>query len=197
MPSASTFAHVALNNLGPLTTTYTAPASCATGTARVNIAFLTTPHALFEYSPDCTGQPVGDCVPSGAAIDSLASAALTTPAANAVFYYSPGLVCPSNWATMGAVAKAADGKFSTSGAFSATTPIPTRFFDPPLNIIMNAMDPGETAVVCCPRFVASAPAFLFLAFFYSSLSLFIYTHTYIYIYITSYIYVSHRRRTLS
>jgi hypothetical protein len=159
MPSITTAAQYALINLGPLTATFSAPSSCSTGTDHVFIGQTQpTGQPILEFSPDCTGKPQGDCFPSASRVDSAEAAALTNPAAQAVaFYYSPGLVCPSNWATAGAVAKSKDGSFSTSGVFSLSTPAPTVLQDPSLNVMMNAIDPGETAVACCPRYAAFPP----------------------------------------
>jgi hypothetical protein len=73
-------------------------------------------------------------------------------------FYSPGLICPAGWTTAGAAAKLGPSSSSVSGAFTPTNnAIPTGidgFFEPMLDVFVAALDPGETAVVCCPRFVA-------------------------------------------
>ncbi len=157
MPTATSFENFSLLNLCPLTTTYSAPASCSTGTDRVQVALATAPNSPLWY-PSCQGLKVSDCVPSGTARDALLPTFSTNPGLAIVEYHSPGVVCPANWATVGVVAKASDGSFNSTGVFSRppTTASPTyhrpgTFVELGLNVLMNAIDAGETAVVCCPR----------------------------------------------
>ena len=150
MPTATSTDGFTLTNLGPLTTTYTAPTSCSTALDHV---FITQPEERLWYGDGCELATYGDCVPSGSAIDARAPAVYSAVDIDEVYYHSPGIACPANWATVGVVAKASNGSFSSTGVFSPTA-LPTsghlgsQFG---LNVLMSAMDPGETAVVCCPR----------------------------------------------
>ncbi|KAH7119312.1 hypothetical protein EDB81DRAFT_816082 [Dactylonectria macrodidyma] len=69
-------------------------------------------------------------------------------------YHSPGLVCPAGWATVGTAAKLNPTSTIISGAFNLSDEIPTSshlgFFEPYLDVFLAALDPGETAALCCP-----------------------------------------------
>jgi hypothetical protein len=72
-----------------------------------------------------------------------------------IVYHSPGLVCPSDWATVGAAAKLSPTSTSISGAFNLSVAIPAGSnlgFEPEMDVMLAALEPGETAVLCCPRF---------------------------------------------
>ncbi len=157
MPFLSSSGSYTFSNLGPLTTTFSAAASCATGTDHAAVALVSTPgpEPLLDFSLDCSVRPLGSCFPSGPGVDSFASEVQTNPAAaTRIQYFSPGLICPSNWATIGTVGRATGiGGYTSTGVFTAPTPAPTQLFNPSLNILYNAIDPGETAVACCPRCV--------------------------------------------
>lgn len=76
-----------------------------------------------------------------------------------IVYHSPGLYCPSGWTTAGVAQRAGDGALSTSGIFtelSKALSIAEKQdlrFNPDMNLLLGALDKGETAAVCCPRFV--------------------------------------------
>ncbi|KIM92676.1 hypothetical protein OIDMADRAFT_185076 [Oidiodendron maius Zn] len=150
MPTATSLSAYSLINNGPLTTTFTAPASCSTA-YETFIAPASYP-SLFEWEAQCGWLPPADCNPSGSAIRSIDSSAEggNPTAGNIIVYYSPGLVCPSGWATVGAAAKLNPTSTSISGAFNLSGAIPTggnfEFFDPYLDIFVAALDPSETAV---------------------------------------------------
>ena len=95
MPTSS-FSSFSLSNLGPLTTTFTAPSSCATQ-SNVMLAYTELPFAPYWASscPNMYGTS-GDCHPSGTVYDEIVSsyAAETTgvittdmPQGN-IFYFS-------------------------------------------------------------------------------------------------------------
>jgi hypothetical protein len=148
-----------LINLGPLTTTYTPPAACATETARVAIARTNSVHNIAWFE-DCE-QPqfgtFGSCLPYGAERDADALASEQARHSSAVYYHSPGIACPESWTTAGVAARVGneysiDGIFGTTRAINLTTTIeivyPTT--NPVPNILREALEPSETAVVCCP-----------------------------------------------
>ena len=165
MPTATSLSAYSLINIGPLTTTFTAPASCSTA-YQTYIVSASDP-SLFLYGAQCDWLPPADCNPSGSAIRSIVSSAEdgSPTAGNIIVYNSPGLVCPSGWATVGVAAKLNPTSSSISGVFNLSGAIPTdgnyEFFEPYLDIVLAALDPSETAVVCCPRL---SPLFLTLIF---------------------------------
>lgn len=161
MPTATALLGWSLLNVGPLTTTFTAPASCATA-YRTLIAPATSP-AQFQWNVHCPWLPPVDCNPSGSVVRALVSSAEGPSPSDGRFipYNSPGLACPAGWATVGVAAKANPTSISVSGQFSQLGAIPTgadaTLFVPQLDAFLEALDPGETAVVCCPRLAPSPP----------------------------------------
>ncbi|KAH9208228.1 hypothetical protein DL95DRAFT_414975 [Leptodontidium sp. 2 PMI_412] len=155
MPTATSISGWSLLNVGPATTTFTEPASCATA-YRTVIAPATDP-ALPLWNVHCPWVPPADCNPSGSIVQSIISSAEGTNPTDGLFivYQSPGLVCPSGQATVGAAEKPNPTSISVSGAFNLSDAIPTGgsytvFFEPPLDVFLAALDPGETAILCCP-----------------------------------------------
>jgi hypothetical protein len=170
MPTATSAFQYALHNLGPLTATFTAAPTCATLTNFVHLGLATAPQAAV-FRNDCDGsnqRSAAGCLPSGSVLDSQFATALYTKVGNYdLNYFSPGLACPSGWTTAGSAAKgtASDTPIVTSGVFAAPSGFPSGFtvgpnterapkvFNPVNNVLMGALDPGETAVACCPEYV--------------------------------------------
>lgn len=154
-------------NLGPLTTTWTAPAACATITrppalARRNDGRIGVP--FYQQTCDINADPYNDCIPSGREMNSIYSTRRNDPARNNVnFYYSPANQCPSGWSTVGFGVRAETSFLSLSGVFANPTltldyGTSTRLnsqvtiaLEPSPNFFMSAMEPQETAIMCCPR----------------------------------------------
>lgn len=153
---------------GPLTTTYTAPSSCSTSYNQIAIGQNLTDdesHSTFFFP---TGNPcgpassIGNCVPSGTALDQWYTSWEANPdprSAYRVDYYSPGLVCPSGYATVGSATKLDGGAVTSSGpGFVLSTALPTnavwleRLQEVAPNVLLQAMDEEETAILCCPRY---------------------------------------------
>ena len=163
MPTATTISQYTLTNWGPLTTAFTADAACATQPANTVVALR---EALgVGYNVECGVPTVGaSCHPSGSKIDAYASLASNKIDRFIMGYFSPGLVCPFGWETVGLVAKASDGSVaSTWGIFerpaassSTSTSGGSRILhNPAVNAFTAAIDPGETGIACCPRLVRS------------------------------------------
>ena len=162
MPTATSLSGYSLFNNGPLTTTFTAPASCSTAYETM-IGDAETPTAiewLALAGPTCGYIAPADCNPSGSVIQSIDSSALgANPTADQIIvYHSPGLICPSGWVTVGAAAKINPTSTSISGVFNISVSLPTVnspivTFLPELDVVLAALDPGETAALCCPRSV--------------------------------------------
>lgn len=161
MPTATSISGYSLTNNGPLTTTFTAPLSCSTP-FDILLGYATEP-THFQWQAQCDFMPPADCNPSGSAIRSIVSSAGgSNPTADMILvYHSPGLVCPSGWSTVGAAAKLNPTSTSISGAFNQSDTIPTGSnlgsFEPELDVFLAALDYGETAIVCCPRFAPLPP----------------------------------------
>ncbi|KAI0024588.1 hypothetical protein F4780DRAFT_724262 [Xylariomycetidae sp. FL0641] len=156
MPSATTLSSYSFDNLGPLTTTWTAPESCATTVPQIQLAFTEIVTYPYIYS-DCNTPSQGDCVPSGTVIDAhykSAAMSLSTSAGlglDYMPYFSPGLACPGGWTTAGVAVKDATGSLSSTGVFAPSelsSQAPGMNFG--WNILMETLDNGETAAVCCP-----------------------------------------------
>ncbi len=160
MPTATTFENFQITNLGPLTATFTAPASCYTGgTGALAYASKALPEAVY-WANVCTLPTADACVPSGSAIAQWQSSHWLDVTQTLVPYYSPAVDCPAGWTTAGITARNTDGSPGTaSGAFSmnistATTTTPGLAgrpnFLPQQVALAQVLDPGETAVLCCP-----------------------------------------------
>lgn len=158
MPSVTTINGYTFNNLGPLTTTFTPPASCTTGTANLQIAVTDSEiSSLFlQYAQQCSTVAGLDCAPPGSKSHTQPTSTVNlnpTQIFNRV-YYSPGFYCPSGWSTAG-VAEYSNGTVTGLGVFK-TTATPTHYpdgpaeFELPGTLLMSLLDPSETAVVCCP-----------------------------------------------
>lgn len=168
MPTATSVSAFTLINNGPLTTTFTAPASCATE-YRTMAAVAGTPSYL-RWPVECEWLPPADCNPYGSAVRSIISSVQGSdnPVAGKVIeYHSPGLVCPSGWVTVGAAARPNPTSTSVSGVFVMSELVPTgggspRIVQQPyLDVLLDALDPGETAVACCPRSPTLPPILIF------------------------------------
>ncbi|OHE93095.1 hypothetical protein CORC01_11584 [Colletotrichum orchidophilum] len=162
MPSATStqLSQYVFSNLGPMTTVWTPPASCATPSPQLYLAFNDSATIYPQWLQKCETRDYGDCYPSGKAIDSAGSAASSAnDLANAgtIYYFSPASACPQGYTTVGVAAKNGAGDVSSSGAFVppvvtdpalAASLLP---WNPPNNVLMEALEGGETAVVCCPE----------------------------------------------
>jgi hypothetical protein len=161
MQTATSLSGFSLTNNGPLTTTFTAPASCST-TYETMLGAATDPTDI-QWRAQCLWLPPVDCNPAGSVIQSIDSSAEgSNPTAGMILvYHSLRFVCPSGWATVGAAAKLNPTSTSISGAFTQYDAIVTGsqfpFFEPDLDVFPAALNPGETAVVCCTRFAPLPP----------------------------------------
>jgi hypothetical protein len=155
MPTATQYFGVAITNLGPLTTTYTAPSSCLTATTD-HIQYAIS--GSLEYvigSPKCTADSLGKCIPSGSVLDSMVAERFGRQSGQGFqHYYSPGVYCPHGWTTAAVLAHGEKtDSVERSGFFTATAngnwsmPQGMRPDDEWLNIL----EPSETLAYCCPR----------------------------------------------
>lgn len=156
---------------GPLTTTFTAPLSCSTLHNNVIIGHNVTDsdtHTTF-FEPEGAlcgiGTSVRSCLPSGSLLDSEYNSYTKNPDPRygwTINYFSPGLICPSDWETVGVATKSVGGSITSSGpAFVYPSVIPTAGIyyedlrDPSPNALLEAMSEGESAILCCPRYAGA------------------------------------------
>ncbi|KAF6805985.1 hypothetical protein CSOJ01_09127 [Colletotrichum sojae] len=161
--SATTVSQILFTNIGPLTTVWTPPASCTTQAPHLVLARPADDDRVGVRwgSQRCDTnetEPIGDCLPSGSALDALHSSIMSSGNwGNGYWnYYSPASQCPSGYVTVGIAAKGSQGIVSSSGAF--VPPVVTEQYDPalsgfnpPMNIFLEILDDGETAIACCPE----------------------------------------------
>jgi len=155
MPTATRISEFSLSNWGPLSTTFTANAACATS----GITAIATKSAddvlLLGLYPECAILTLGSCFPSGTKLDAWVSSVYNEAGQSIIVYFSPGLVCPLGWKTVGVAALVSDGSVRTSGiyeppAFKENFGVGP-FFNPFVNVVTAGIEAGETAALCCPR----------------------------------------------
>lgn len=141
-------------NYGPLTTTFTAPWSCDT-TDRVIYGWVDD-NGLDLYHggrSQCTKSEFAECYPSATA-DVTATTSYDRTWyrwSGTQAYYSPGLYCPSGWATVGIAAVNDKKDISTSGVLSYSTSTPYETFVYPPTLLASLLEPSQTLAICCPR----------------------------------------------
>ena len=162
----STFFGATLTNLGPVMSTFTPAPSC-TDMTQVVVAVQTSETLLHRGAPECHSPPSqAGCRPHGSDWDELYSETEvrikpTLP------YYSPGLACPTGWTTAGTIV-GPSGWSSADGAFTKLSHFPYEQDDDdegvaynphygnhmePIDQYVRALEPSETMVWCCPRYV--------------------------------------------
>ncbi|CAG8005330.1 unnamed protein product [Penicillium salamii] len=134
-------------NLGPLTTTFTEPASCSQEPYKVLMA-MRSGYPLIEYESKCNQQFDDSCLPTVATTfpfttyderyDGYAS------------YYSPGLHCPSGWATVGAATRDAHSSISLSGIAKPSLNTERTDLEFPQTALASVLEPSQTLAMCCP-----------------------------------------------
>ncbi|KAJ5437802.1 uncharacterized protein N7458_008800 [Penicillium daleae] len=135
MPSITITDGYTFSNWGPLTTTFTAPASCATATGNYMIgAKFEVPCFLFQAQ--CSTDGFFGCVLTGTA--SVQQTLDRNP--SAMYhpeYFSPGLYCPSGWATEGIAARDANNSLSSVARGCNSTVPEYKFKEACVNLMPN------------------------------------------------------------
>ncbi|KAJ5820597.1 hypothetical protein N7474_006188 [Penicillium riverlandense] len=155
MPSASVLSAYTFTNLGPLTTIFTPPASCQ-NRWNVNIAPSSLPDVWLADASCGINAEYWSCRPTGTITDLPSSTSYDNNPSLAyqAQYYSPGLYCPSGWHEVGVASRDGTKPVNWTGIFSPATPLPTTNnnfgLNLPANVLMQLLDPSETAVMCCP-----------------------------------------------
>jgi hypothetical protein len=171
--SVRTAGDVVFHNVGPLTTTWSAPSACSTSGQWIytGVGYPNKDGLMGQILHSCSpNDSKADCYPNGDQIleinESLTEDDWRNYSHN--YIHSPGIHCPAAWETVG-VASFKDGTFDGNGIFSSTSfvsreyfgvgegtmlPTPTRNFV--LNALTSVLAPTETAIACCPRFDSHA-----------------------------------------
>ena len=156
MPTATEFFGITAHNLGPLTTTFTAPSSCATSINDNHVLFVNTTSPYYQAGrPRCGFATYADCFPSGDELDAFISQTPPTLFRTTSLYFSPGLACPAGWKTVGALAHAESGKMSASGALAQEPPDADLEYPRAAwvtDVWRNMLHKSETLAYCCPRY---------------------------------------------
>ncbi|THD00288.1 hypothetical protein EYZ11_000181 [Aspergillus tanneri] len=134
-------------NYGPVTTTFTQPTSCS-AIDNLQLGYVTDSLARIEYAVQCTKEFDSGCLPT----------ATVTATASRDYdmwvgyggYYSPGLYCPSGWATVGLAARDGNKSLSKSGILTTSTSERYPSFDDPATLLARILEPSQTMALCCP-----------------------------------------------
>lgn len=161
MPSVSVLSEYTFNNWGPLTTTWTAPASCQSiQSENLYIAYASTP--TINVAKVACGVDTGywSCYPTGTITNIPTATSWFDDPRSAEFYqtyYSPGLYCPSGWGPVATASRNATQTVEWNGAFdpAITSPVSNLVLLENLanNVFLQVLAPSETAVLCCPKYV--------------------------------------------
>lgn len=155
MPTTSVIDDFVFGNLGPLTTTFTAPASCATippqpviyQAKNTKYPFPSKEAAATTVYPDqwrlgsvrCGEDPRDECIPSAQGYQKSHVNGQTL----AYNYYSPGVYCPSGYTTAGVKAgTSASGIFTQTGSFTVASDVGLNW------IAGKSLSPDETMALC-------------------------------------------------
>ncbi|KAJ3549512.1 hypothetical protein NM208_g480 [Fusarium decemcellulare] len=154
MPTTTEYFGYGFSNLGPLTTTYTAPSSCSTNTDRVFFANESDIQVVLGY-PSCDWGLKDECYPSGSDWETLANAT-SVPPHGLYVYFSPGVACPAGWETAGTLAHASETSEIAMGALSETPDWRATYTGGGPTIVratdmwLGILDTSETLALCCP-----------------------------------------------
>lgn len=151
-------------NLGPLTTTFTAPSSCATITPQPVIyqakntkypfdptdvdAIKVYPDQMRVASVRCGEDPRDQCLPSAEGWQKSHTYGQTL----AYNYYSPGVHCPAGYTTAGVkAASSASGIFTQTRTFAGASDVGLNWF------ARTFLSPEETMAICVPSGYTAHP----------------------------------------
>ncbi|KAF4817868.1 hypothetical protein CGCSCA5_v005597 [Colletotrichum siamense] len=162
MPTATLTSQYAITNIGPLTTVFTVPTACATRSPDLWLADqdrFVTDRVAVHYKQSCGIASQGTCFPSGQKMDAAYSSASIkgNSVLPTIAYFSPASLCPDAYTTVGSAFRGDDGNITSSGVFAPPV-VPKTVFgggtlgqSPRLSVLMEVLEEGETAVLCCPE----------------------------------------------
>lgn len=156
MASATEYFGASFTNLGPLTSTWTAPESCATNTVNQYFGVERDLQGIdYVYGrASCGPARLGECVPSGSAIDEFKDSINSDAPLGVFWYHSPGIACPKDWTTAAMIAKG-DGNTAedVSGflTIGSDADRPTGLGDMGFtDLFLGFLEPSQTMAFCCP-----------------------------------------------
>lgn len=160
MPTATAYFGYTITNVGSPTGAITVAPSCITGTDYLYVAHSEsyTDYVVGRFK--CDRPAVRDCFPNRERYPADKRVSGSAAGQGYMPYYSPASECPSGWTTAGVYAEAkGSGSASSSGVFTQDLyPYQDNtMFDaaalPILNAWTSILDPQETVILCCPRYV--------------------------------------------
>ncbi|CEJ94321.1 hypothetical protein VHEMI09860 [[Torrubiella] hemipterigena] len=164
MPTVTVVNDLVFGNLGPLTTTFTAPTTCAIIAAQPVIyqakntkysfdprdmdAIKVYPDQMRVASVRCGEDPRDQCLPSAEGWQKSHTYGQTL----AYNYYSPGVHCPVGYTTAGVkAASSASGIFTQTRTFAEASGVGLNWF------AREFLSPEETMVICVPSGYTAHP----------------------------------------
>ncbi|KAJ5931101.1 hypothetical protein N7466_006594 [Penicillium verhagenii] len=142
MPSVSVNGGWTFSNIGPMTTTFTPAPTC---TNNLFVGGTEVPNS--QWPVNCAADSFSGCIPPGMTTTATATTRnLNLPWEKA--YFSPGIYCPSGWATMGTAARETN-TISSSGVLT-THRYNYGDWDNPAKMLASILDTSETLAICCP-----------------------------------------------
>jgi hypothetical protein len=136
-------------NVGPLTTTFARPTSCSI----LELGHMSNGIFWGRFDVQCTSYDSA-CYP---AITTATSSVDLSEFAGYGWYFSPGLYCPSGWATVGVAARDENHSLSKSGFMTTSTSKQEAAFDCPQTLLASILEPSQTMALCCPRYALCDP----------------------------------------
>lgn len=163
MPTANSTLSWTLLDGGPVPETFTPTCTTASAT-NIWIAYSDMPDAPFIPSACVTNDPEY-CWPTPTNIDNFVELSYGN---SYLGNYWSGVKCPTGWTSVGQAVRPTNGPVTSSGSFRG---YPGRIDTPSYNksiadfpigygwqdALGAILDPGETAVACCPRYVPHPP----------------------------------------
>ncbi|KAJ5669391.1 hypothetical protein N7462_010461 [Penicillium macrosclerotiorum] len=145
-------------NYGPVTTTYTPPASCS-ATDRIWLGYVSDGFPHLQDSVQCSTyldyDDNWDCVPTATATPTWSYQDDKWQGIGA--YYSPGLYCPSGWETIGLAARDGNKPATSSGYVTSVASLePIPYYEEPATLLAGILEPSETMALCCPSGMTGA-----------------------------------------
>ncbi|OQE23033.1 hypothetical protein PENSTE_c009G04475 [Penicillium steckii] len=142
-------ASVTFRNYGPVTTTFSPAPSC-TESNRYLIGLERRGSIEPQWRVQCSTTGHSGCIPPITTSTATDEDLIVT-----VGYHSPGLYCPSGWATSGLVSRDKGEAISYSGSAVPTTTMDSKSPDPydydyQAYLLAKALEPEETMVGSCP-----------------------------------------------
>lgn len=153
--STASYFDATIVNAGPLTSTFTPPASC-TRPPNYDVELIGPMGPGGAWQTECDDRKYkrkSQCMPSESAWVNAPQADYSKDA-NQLTYFSPGLACPSGFTTVG-TAVVGQGMNNVTGSGPVLSVPTSQTYDdfqvlPLASYLCDNMQPSETVVFCCP-----------------------------------------------